>query len=174
MKNNVALLCKPLINLLLLFSHSNFIYKYMYPLLINSSSYIPQSISSLKVSLFASHTNLFGLHIVFHYLNSKVIVKISRVCVFNFYLSIFVFGVKTSAQSNFWVLIMLHILRCQKQVQCPVCKLIRYIHKESIPVTWKKPKNRWTKLNFDGSCKGTSGKASIGGVVRNHKAEFFG
>jgi hypothetical protein len=59
-------------------------------------------------------------------------------------------------------------------VQCPVCKLIRYIHKESIPVTWKKPKNGWTKLNFDGSCKGTSGKASIGGVVRNHKAEFFG
>ncbi|GFY91786.1 hypothetical protein Acr_08g0001820 [Actinidia rufa] len=30
----------------------------------------------------------------------------------------------------------------------------------------------WTKLNFDGSCKET-GQGSIGGVLRNHNAEFL-
>lgn len=51
---------------------------------------------------------------------------------------------------------------------------IRCIHSyKKIPVEWKKPGIGWTKLNFDGSCKGRSGVASIGGVVRNHKAEFL-
>lgn len=68
---------------------------------------------------------------------------------------------------------LINIFRCQKLVQSPVCRLIRYFHKEPIPVEWKKPRIGWTKLNFDGSCKGISGKASIGGVVRNHNAEFL-
>lgn len=45
--------------------------------------------------------------------------------------------------------------------------------KKPIPVTWKKPEIGWTKLNFDGSSKGRVGKASIGGVFRNDKAEFL-
>ncbi|XLR46367.1 hypothetical protein HN51_030454 [Arachis hypogaea] len=70
---------------------------------------------------------------------------------------------------------LVNILRCQKLVQSPTsfCRLIRYLHKEPIPVAWKKPGIGWTKLNFDGSCKVGSGKASIGGVVRNHNAEFM-
>ena len=68
---------------------------------------------------------------------------------------------------------LVNILRCQKLVQTPVSQLIRYFHKEPIPVAWKKPGVGWTKLNFDGSCKCESGKASIGGVVRNHNAEFL-
>ncbi|CAB4306350.1 unnamed protein product [Prunus armeniaca] len=31
----------------------------------------------------------------------------------------------------------------------------------------------WTKLNFDGSSKGKAGKGSIGGLFRNHKADFL-
>ena len=58
-------------------------------------------------------------------------------------------------------------------VKAPIRQLIRYFHKEPIPVAWKKPRIGWTKLNFDGSCKCLSGKASIGGVVRNHNAEFL-
>ena len=38
---------------------------------------------------------------------------------------------------------------------------------------WKKPSIGWTKLNFDGSCKSLTVKASIGGLVQNHKAEFL-
>ncbi|CAL5183354.1 unnamed protein product [Lathyrus oleraceus] len=69
---------------------------------------------------------------------------------------------------------VINILRCQNLVQNPVSKLLsRYFHKQPIPVLWKKPKIGCTKLNFDGSCKGISGKASIGGVVRNHNAEFL-
>lgn len=69
---------------------------------------------------------------------------------------------------------VINILRYQNLVKNPVCKLVsRYFHKEPIPVLWKKPNIGCTKLNFDGSCKGISGKASIGGVVRNHKAEFL-
>lgn len=68
---------------------------------------------------------------------------------------------------------LINMFRCQKLVQFPVSQLIRYFHKEPIPVTWKKPGIGWTKLNFDGSCKGKSGKASIGGVIRNHNAEFL-
>lgn len=51
--------------------------------------------------------------------------------------------------------------------------VLRNYCKEPIPVTWEKPRVGWTKLNFDGSSKGKSGKASIGGVIRNHKAEFL-
>ncbi|BAT87000.1 hypothetical protein VIGAN_05033700 [Vigna angularis var. angularis] len=68
---------------------------------------------------------------------------------------------------------LINIFRCQKPVQSPVCGLIRYFHKEIIPVEWKKPSIGWTKLNFDGSCKSLTGKASIGGLVRNHNAEFL-
>ncbi|KAM6585066.1 hypothetical protein CsatB_012068 [Cannabis sativa] len=46
---------------------------------------------------------------------------------------------------------------------------------EAVPVSWAKPEMGWAKLNFDGSSKGAAGnnKASIGGVIRNHKAEFL-
>ena len=59
-------------------------------------------------------------------------------------------------------------------MQSPVHLLLsNKLHKEAIPVVWKKPGIGWTKLNFDGSSKGIAGKASIGGVFRNHKAEFL-
>ncbi|KAF7803571.1 putative ribonuclease H protein [Senna tora] len=49
-----------------------------------------------------------------------------------------------------------------------------YLHKKPIPVEWKKPGYGWTKLNFDGSCKGPNGSwSSIGGLVRDHKAQFL-
>ncbi|KAK1424565.1 hypothetical protein QVD17_19897 [Tagetes erecta] len=53
--------------------------------------------------------------------------------------------------------------------------LIRNCHKktEPIKVSWKKPEIGWKKLNFDGSCKWETGKASIGGVVRDHNAQFL-
>lgn len=66
-----------------------------------------------------------------------------------------------------------NIFRCQRLIQNPVRFLVRNCHKESIPVSWGKPKIGWTKLNFDGSCKGRKGNGSIGGVIRNHKAEFL-
>ncbi|KAK9267412.1 hypothetical protein L1049_009838 [Liquidambar formosana] len=66
------------------------------------------------------------------------------------------------------------ILRCQRLVQSPVVGLLyRKWHKEAIQVAWQKPKIGWTKLNFDGSSKGKTGEASIGGVFRNHNAEFL-
>ncbi|KAE9591785.1 hypothetical protein Lal_00039032 [Lupinus albus] len=68
---------------------------------------------------------------------------------------------------------IINILRCQKLTHNPVSQFIRYLHKEPIKVTWEKPVIGCTKLNFDGSCKWESGKASIGGVVRNHNAEFM-
>lgn len=55
----------------------------------------------------------------------------------------------------------------------PRLTMKRSCHNEAIPVSWEKPRTGWTKLNFDGSCKGRSCKASIGGVFRNHKAEFL-
>jgi len=67
-----------------------------------------------------------------------------------------------------------NISRCQIRIlQSPVRSFIRNLHRRPIPVSWKKPQIGWTKLNFDGSCKGTAGKASIGGVFRNHEAEFL-
>lgn len=68
-----------------------------------------------------------------------------------------------------------NILRCQRPItkQISVRILIRNWHKEAIPVVWEKPEKGWTKLNFDGSSKGKANKASIGGVFRNHKAEFI-
>lgn len=70
------------------------------------------------------------------------------------------------------------LLRChQRQIiisQNSVPFLLRNYHnKEPVPVSWEKPEIGWTKLNFDGSSKGRGGKASIGGVIRNHKAEFL-
>ncbi|KAL9236708.1 hypothetical protein vseg_011344 [Gypsophila vaccaria] len=67
-------------------------------------------------------------------------------------------------------------IRCQKtlvQNQGVQLFFLRSLHKEPIPVSWKKPKVGWTKLNFDGSLKYNTGKASIGGVFRDHKAEFL-
>lgn len=55
----------------------------------------------------------------------------------------------------------------------PVRVLVRNWHKEAINVTWEKPEKGWTKLNYDGSCKCKTGKASIGGIFRNHNAEFL-
>ncbi|KAH7569010.1 hypothetical protein JRO89_XS06G0088600 [Xanthoceras sorbifolium] len=63
--------------------------------------------------------------------------------------------------------------RCQRLVNKPILTLLRNFHKEPIPVAWEKPEIGWTKLNFDGSCKGRAGKGSIGGIFRNHKAEFL-
>ncbi|RXH86057.1 hypothetical protein DVH24_017110 [Malus domestica] len=72
-----------------------------------------------------------------------------------------------------WLIAFNKILRFEKLIQQrPVC-LFGSLHKESIPVSWEKPKIGWTKLNFDGSSKPEVGKASIGGLFRNHKAEFL-
>ncbi|GAB2231470.1 hypothetical protein Droror1_Dr00010478 [Drosera rotundifolia] len=51
---------------------------------------------------------------------------------------------------------------------------VRNLHdKKPVPVAWEKPREGWTKLNYDGSCKGKTGKSSIGGVFRDHNAEFL-
>lgn len=51
--------------------------------------------------------------------------------------------------------------------------LVRNYKKSSpVTVTWKRPEIGWIKLNFDGSSDTSSKRASIGGVFRNHKAEF--
>ncbi|KVH97022.1 hypothetical protein Ccrd_000884 [Cynara cardunculus var. scolymus] len=60
-----------------------------------------------------------------------------------------------------------------KLAQGPIRAFVRNWHKELIKVSWEKPEIGWTKLNFDGSCKCKTGKASIGGVVRDHNAEFL-
>ncbi|KAJ4975762.1 hypothetical protein NE237_000868 [Protea cynaroides] len=67
-----------------------------------------------------------------------------------------------------------NILRSQRLLnQIPVALCLRKLHKEAyIPVKWRKPDIGWTKLNFDGS-KSKTGMGSIGGVFRNHKAEFL-
>lgn len=57
----------------------------------------------------------------------------------------------------------------------PVSVLIRNYHKKkkgSIEVTWEKPEIGWTKLNYDGSFKRNTGRSSIGGIIRNHNADF--
>lgn len=69
---------------------------------------------------------------------------------------------------------MLSIISISKcHVKNPIVSLIRSLHNKPIPVAWKKPEIGWTKLNFDGSVKGRAGKGSIGGIFRNHKAEFL-
>lgn len=55
----------------------------------------------------------------------------------------------------------------------PVRILAKNWHKKPVNVAWEKPEMGWTKLNFDGSCKSKTGKSSIGGLLRNHKAEFL-
>ncbi|KAL3519623.1 hypothetical protein ACH5RR_017772 [Cinchona calisaya] len=62
---------------------------------------------------------------------------------------------------------------CVRALKKPVGLLVRNWHKEPIQVAWEKPDIGWTKLNFDGSCKCKTGRASIGGVLRNHDAEFL-
>lgn len=64
-------------------------------------------------------------------------------------------------------------IRCSILRQSPVRIIARNWHKEPIKVAWEKPEVGWTKLNFDGSCKCKTGKASIGGILRNDKAEFM-
>ncbi|KAF9683489.1 hypothetical protein SADUNF_Sadunf04G0018900 [Salix dunnii] len=67
-----------------------------------------------------------------------------------------------------------NISRCQTRIlERPARGFIRNLHRGDIPVSWKRPQIGWTKLNFDGSCKGAAGEASIGGLFRNHKAEFL-
>jgi len=67
-----------------------------------------------------------------------------------------------------------NILRCQRRIiESPVRIFIRNLHRDPIPVAWEKPQIGWTKLNFDGSCKDSAGKASIGGVFRNYEAFLF-
>lgn len=66
------------------------------------------------------------------------------------------------------------ILGYERVIHKPFQRLLRNWHKERlIPVAWEKPKIGWTKLNFDGSCKCKTGKSSIGGIFRNHEAEFL-
>ncbi|PKI58529.1 hypothetical protein CRG98_021090 [Punica granatum] len=59
--------------------------------------------------------------------------------------------------------------------QYPAICLIQksWFHKKPIPVSWSRPEFGWTKLNFDGSSLGRTGESSIGGVFRNHNAEFL-
>lgn len=72
------------------------------------------------------------------------------------------------------VLILSKILGCQRLIKNPsVSLLARNCHENAIRVTWEKPQVGWTKLNFDGSCKCSTGAASIGGVMRDHNAEFL-
>ncbi|KAJ6767228.1 hypothetical protein OIU79_023065 [Salix purpurea] len=67
-----------------------------------------------------------------------------------------------------------NISRCQiRKLETPARGFIRNLHRGPIPVSWKRPRIGWTKLNFDGSCKGKAGEASIGGLFRNHEAEFL-
>ena len=66
------------------------------------------------------------------------------------------------------------ILGCQRLIENPLGLLsARNWHENTIQVAWEKPHVGWTKLNFDGSCKCNTGRASIGGVVRDHNAEFL-
>lgn len=67
------------------------------------------------------------------------------------------------------------LLRCDRLVHRPTRMFIRNRHKggTSRRVTWEKPEIGWTKLNFDGSCKSKTGRSSIGGIFRNHEAEFL-
>nr|DAD23098.1 TPA_asm: hypothetical protein HUJ06_024561 [Nelumbo nucifera] len=68
------------------------------------------------------------------------------------------------------------ILRCKSSliIGHPAAdRITRKWHKKAIPVKWGKPGMGWTKLNFDGSCKVRTGNASIGGICRNHRAEFM-
>ena len=67
------------------------------------------------------------------------------------------------------------LTRCQRPtiVHHSMSLQLKNYHKQPVPVAWEKPEIGWTKLNFDGSSKGKAGRASIGGVVRNHKAEFL-
>ena len=68
------------------------------------------------------------------------------------------------------------ILGCQRLIKNPVGPvglLSRNWHENAIQVAWEKPQIGWTKLNFDGSCKCSSGRASIGGVIRDHNAVFL-
>lgn len=53
--------------------------------------------------------------------------------------------------------------------------LARQWHNEAIRVAWTRPEIGWTKLNFDGSSKGkkSPGRGSIGGVLRDHEAQFL-
>ncbi|OVA07979.1 Ribonuclease H domain [Macleaya cordata] len=65
------------------------------------------------------------------------------------------------------------LFRCQRKVQGQICVSLRKFHQEVVQVTWEKPDFGWTKLNFDGSVRYKTGMGSIGGVLRNHKAEFI-
>lgn len=87
-----------------------------------------------------------------------------------FYVKFQIFSPQTCKEK---MLTIAKILRCQGLTKPPVDLLLRNLHKEAIQVAWQKPEIGWTKLNFDGSSKGKSRKASIGGVFRNHNAEFL-
>ncbi|KAL3627625.1 hypothetical protein CASFOL_028988 [Castilleja foliolosa] len=65
-------------------------------------------------------------------------------------------------------------LLCSKiPIHNPVRVFYRNWHKKAINVTWEKPEKGWTKLNYDGSCKYETGKSSIGGIFRDHNADFM-
>lgn len=62
---------------------------------------------------------------------------------------------------------------CKQILPKPLGVLCRNSCKKSFNVTWEKPDIGWIKLNYDGSCKCKTGKSSIGGIFRNHNAEFL-
>ncbi|GAA0171611.1 hypothetical protein LIER_25601 [Lithospermum erythrorhizon] len=72
-------------------------------------------------------------------------------------------------------LLVSRIFRHEILVHRPVqFVVIRNSHKvPPVQVGWEKPESGWIKLNFDGSCKCKSGRSSIGGVFRDHNAEFL-
>ena len=47
------------------------------------------------------------------------------------------------------------------------------ISKTLMPVAWKKPPTGWTNLNTNGSALGCPGKASGGGLIRDHNVELW-
>ncbi|KAL7605108.1 hypothetical protein Lser_V15G16579 [Lactuca serriola] len=71
------------------------------------------------------------------------------------------------------MLSIFRIYKSHKLAPIPVQVFIRNCHKEPLRISWEKPDIGWTKLNYDGSCKCKTGKASIGGVLRDHNAEFL-
>jgi len=47
------------------------------------------------------------------------------------------------------------------------------LSKTYIPVSWQKPPVGWAKLNTDGSALGNLGKASGGGMIRDHSGNWI-
>ena len=53
-----------------------------------------------------------------------------------------------------------------RNVKMPKAKIV-------VEVGWEKPPMGWVKLNTDGSAIGSTGRASGGGVIRNHEGQWL-